>query len=60
VPSEVGAGNVGSARKATRKIKESAIKTVEKIYGSFTGFTRSSTFTPRAKIAQQEVLEVPK
>jgi hypothetical protein len=45
---------------AAKKIfKESAIKTVEKIYGSSTGFNRSSTFIPPAKIALQELLEVP-
>ena len=42
-----------SARKQrpekSRKAR-SAIKTVEKVYGSFTGFTRSSTRIPRAKI----------
>ena len=35
------------------------IKTIEKIYGSSTGFNRSSTFIPPAKIVLQELLEVP-
>src|SRR5215469_1265183 len=35
----------------TLKFKESAIKTLEKMYAFFTGFNRSSMFIPRAKIA---------
>jgi hypothetical protein len=33
------------------KSTKARVKTVEKIYGSFTGFIRWSTFIPRAKIA---------
>jgi hypothetical protein len=34
-------------------------KNLRKVYSSFTGFTRSSTCSARATIAQQEVWEVP-
>jgi hypothetical protein len=45
---------------ARKKFKESAIKTVEKIYGSSTGFNRYTMFIPRAMIALQDLLEFPK
>jgi hypothetical protein len=47
---------VGTDQKKSRKVRK---KTVEKLYGSFTGCNRSSMFIPRAKIELQELLEVP-
>jgi hypothetical protein len=38
-------------KEGPEKSTKARVKTVEKIYGSFTGFIRWSTFIPRAKIA---------